>query len=123
MIVGIGIDVVEPSRIRDKINRLSFKKKIFSTNEIEYCEKQKKKVQHYAARFAAKEAFLKATGMGLMAGYDLHEIEIVHSQNGEPKLSVKGNFLKLKRKLKWERIHVSISHIESVACAIVILEK
>lgn len=123
MIIGIGIDVVEPSRIQEKIKRKSFKERVFSPGEIEYCERQPKKTQHYAARFAAKEAFLKATGLGLAAGYDLHEIEITHSQNGEPKLIMKGDFLKLKKKLKWNKAHVSVSHIESVACAIVILEK
>ena len=123
MIIGIGIDIIESARVRDKIKRRSFKEKVFSLSEIDYCERQQKKTQHYAARFAAKEAFLKAIGMGLAAGYDLHEIEITHSKSGEPKLSVKGNFLKLKKKLKWNKAHVSISHIESVACAIVILEK
>ena len=123
MIVGIGIDIIESSRIQEKIRRKLFKEKVFSPSEIDYCEKQKKRIQHYAVRFAAKEAFLKAIGMGLAAGYDLHEIEIAHLQSGEPKLSLKGNFLKLKKKFKWSKIHVSISHIESLACAIVILEK
>jgi holo-[acyl-carrier protein] synthase len=123
MILGIGIDIIESSRVGEKINRKSFREKVFSRHEIDYCEAQQRKAQHYAARFAAKEAFLKALGVGLTAGFDLHEIEITHLQNGEPKLSVKGNFLKLKKKFKWNKIHISISHIESIACAIVILEK
>ena len=78
MIIGIGIDMIEVDRVNEKIDRTKgFKEKIFSEGEILFCESRKNKTQSYAARFAAKEAFLKATGLGLTLGYTLSEIEVV----------------------------------------------
>ena len=124
MIVGVGIDIIEVERVLEKINRPSgFKEQIFSEGEISYCESQKNKGEHYAGRFAAKEAFLKATGTGLTAGYLLSEIEIISDALGKPSLILTGSLKTLQQQKHWSAIHVSISHLSSVATAVVILEQ
>ncbi len=124
MIVGVGVDIIEVSRVEDRIANTDFRDKIFSAAEIEVCESRgSSRGQHYAARFAAKEAFLKATGMGLLLGYELNEIEITVDDNGKPGLQLHGNFKAQSRKRRWKKMHVSMSHLESTACAVVIIER
>jgi holo-[acyl-carrier protein] synthase len=124
MIVGTGIDMIEVSRIGEKLAKENgFTSKVFSKHEIELCNARQHPNEHYAARFAAKEAFLKATGLGLAAGYDLHEIEIVNNEAGKPEIRLNGNFEKLASENDWKKIHLSLSHLEAVACAVVIIEK
>src|SRR5688572_5268133 len=110
MIVGIGIDMIEVERVMSKINNGNgFKEKIFSKGEIQFCESNLK-AMNYAARFAAKEAFLKATGLGLLLGYDLSEIEVVNDTNGKPSFSLSGNFKMQAELNNWNKIHLSLSH-------------
>jgi holo-[acyl-carrier protein] synthase len=124
MIVGIGIDVIEVDRVMEKINRNDkFKEKIFSENEIRFCDARPNKGENYAARFAAKEAFLKATGLGLTLGYELAEIEVTHDSNGKPLLNLCGNFKIRAIQNNWNTIHLSISHLQTIACAVVIIEQ
>lgn len=123
MIAGIGIDMVSVSRMAEKIQSEAFKDKIFSSAEKEYCDKNSNKEQHYAVRFAAKEAFLKATGKGLMAGYDLNDIETTVDEVGKPSMNLRGGFHELKKQNGWLAIHVSLSHEADNAIAIVIIEK
>ena len=124
MIVGNGIDIVEVSRICEKLVKgNSFRDKIFSKKEIEYCEKCAIPWESYAARFAAKEAFLKATGKGMMLGYDLNQIEIINDSDGKPFIKLSGNFKNYFDENGWKSIHVSLSHIQNTACAVVIIEK
>jgi holo-[acyl-carrier protein] synthase len=123
MIIGTGIDIIEVDRVGEKAGRDGFKNKVFSKSEIDFCEAQADKNQNYAARFAAKEAFLKATGRGLTAGFDLHEIEIVHDANGRPEIKLSGNFKKLALENGWNKIHLSLSHVQAMACAVVIIEQ
>jgi holo-[acyl-carrier protein] synthase len=100
-----------------------FREKVFSSDEIVLCESRgKDKAQHYAARFAAKEAFLKATGFGLMLGYELSEIEVILDESGKPGLLLKGNFEEQARQHQWKIIHVSLSHLQEMACAVVVIE-
>jgi len=123
MIIGTGIDIIEVSRVADKIAKGNgFLEKIFSPEEIAFCEQKRNKNEHYAARFAAKEAFLKATGLGLSAGLDLCNIELFSDGSGKPHLRLKGPFEQLANEKKWQAVHVSLSHIQSTACAIVIIE-
>jgi holo-[acyl-carrier protein] synthase len=123
MIVGIGIDMIEVNRILEKIDKNNgFKEKIFSIGEIEFCESNRK-AENYAARFAAKEAFLKATGWGLMLGYDLSKIEVVNDSNGKPYINLSGDFKIQADKNGWNSIHVTLSHLREVACAVVIIER
>jgi holo-[acyl-carrier protein] synthase len=121
MIAGIGIDSVDVTRIAEKIRKEDFKQKVFSAKEIEYCEKNAHPEQHFAARFAGKEAFLKAAGTGLGVSYELSQIEILHNEKGVPAISFHGEFEKFTAGIK--NIHISISHTSSLAMAIVILEK
>src|SRR5688572_7730289 len=93
MIAGNGIDIVEVSRIADKLSKgNSFRDKVFSAREIEHCERSANPNENFAARFAAKEAFLKATGKGLLLGYDLKDIEILNDAHGKPFIALAGNF-------------------------------
>jgi holo-[acyl-carrier protein] synthase len=124
MIIGTGIDIIEVSRVAEKIKKENgFKQKIFSPAEVEFCEGKQHKDQHYAARFAAKEAFLKATGLGLTLGYELMEIEVVNSESGKPFLQLMGNFKKQATINGWNKIHLSLSHVQAMACAVVIIEE
>jgi len=122
MIVGLGVDMVEVDRVAAKVARAGFREKVFSTDEIDFCEsKGVHKAQHYAARFSAKEAFLKATGMGLLLTNDLREIEVRLSDEGQPVIHLSGKPELLASRNKW-RIHVTLSHVQSVACATVVIE-
>jgi holo-[acyl-carrier protein] synthase len=124
MIKGTGIDIIEISRVAEKINKENgFKQKIFTRDEIVFCDSKKEKGQHYAARFAAKEAFLKATGEGLALGYELNEIEVVSENSGKPVIKLHGNFKKHAEANGWNKIHLSLSHVQAMACAVVIIEE
>lgn len=124
MIVGTGIDMVDVKRIEEKVLKGNgFTEKVFSQREVTFCESKPAKYEHYAARFAAKEAFLKATGKGLQAGTDLYEIEIVHDAFEKPEVVLHGNFKELALQNGWNKIHVSLTHIPTMACAVVILEQ
>ena len=123
MIAGIGIDMIEVDRVMDKISKNNgFREKVFSPNEIVFCESNRK-AENYAARFAAKEAFLKATGLGLMLGYELSMIEVVNDINGKPYITLSGNFKIQAEQNNWNTIHLSLSHLQQVACAVVIIER
>ncbi|WP_236675957.1 holo-ACP synthase [Chryseolinea lacunae] len=118
------MDMIEVERVLEKVRKPNgFREKIFSPVEIAYCEAQPKPAESYAARFAAKEAFLKATGQGLLLGYELAEIEVVTDENGRPSLNLLGNFKAIARQNNWNKIHLSLSHLQHVACAVVILEQ
>ena len=123
MIIGVGIDLVSISRMADKIKSAAFVEKVFSKEEIAYCELTPRKEQHYAVRFAAKEAFLKATGEGLNVTFDLKDIELVKGELDKPALLVHGEFEEMRIKQVWQSIHVSVSHEGDNAIAIVIIEK
>jgi len=124
MIIGVGIDMIEVDRVAEKIGKdQGFREKIFSVNEILFCESKVNSGENYAARFAAKEAFLKATGQGLAFGYNLSDIEVIPDANGKPSLALNGTFKQLASENNWNKIHVSLSHLKSVACAVVIIEE
>ena len=124
MILGSGIDMIEVERIAFSVGRNSgFREMVFSAQEIAYCESKAAPYQHYAARFAAKEAFLKALGRGWDSGLALHEIEIVNEANGKPLLRLSGKTAAALESLEIRNIHVSLSHLKSYASALVILEK
>lgn len=123
MIIGVGIDMIEVDRLMAKVNKDNgFRELVFSSNEIEYCESNLKS-ENYAGRFAAKEAFLKATGWGLLLGSNLCDIEIESDERGKPSIRLSGEFKEKAEQNNWEKIHVSISHLKEIACAVVIIEK
>jgi holo-[acyl-carrier protein] synthase len=124
MIIGVGIDMVDVNRVAEKVARSDgFKEKVFSVGEISYCEAGKNKAEHYAARFAAKEAFLKATGKGLALGYNLDDIEVVTDELGKPSIQLNGSFRDLAVANDWNKIHLSITHVSTMASAVVIIEQ
>ena len=125
MIVSIGIDIAEVYRIRDTIARTPrFSARVFTDAEREYCEsKGAAAAQSYAARFAAKEAFLKALKTGWRGKIAWQDIEIVLDENGAPSLNITGEAAILLEKLGANRVHLSMSHTTEHAVAEVILEK
>lgn len=123
MITGIGIDLVEIDEIKRSIEQSKrFIKRVFTLDEITYCEQKTSKYQHYAARFAAKEAAMKAIGTGWDKGIQFTHIEIKNSYTGMPfiLLHKKAKLLAEERNIKVA--HLSISHSGNYATAIVMLE-
>ena len=125
MIISIGIDIVEVYRIRETLARTPrFAERVFTAKEREYCEsKGAAAAQSYAARFAAKEAFLKALRTGWRGKITWHDVEIVSGENGVPSLEIRGEARKILENLGADKIHLSLSHTTEHAVAQVILEK
>jgi len=128
MIIGTGIDIVRVKRIAKLISekKRSFIKKLFTQKEIDYCEEGPNiaiSSQHYAGRFAAKEAFLKALGTGWRNGISWQDVEIINDKKGKPILTLHGKAKKILQKNNIRNINLSISHTRSDAVAMVILEK
>jgi holo-[acyl-carrier protein] synthase len=123
MLIGVGIDIIEVERIAIRVGRDSgFRDLVFSKDEIRYCESKTFPFQHFAARFAAKEAFLKAVGTGWDTGLSFREIEILNDSKGKPIIRISGETEKQLLPLGIRTIHVSMSHLKSTATAVVILE-
>ncbi len=125
MIDAVGIDLVDISRIegiRDKW-KIKFLERVYSDREIEYCESKAAPAQHYAARFAVKEAFLKCLGIGMAGGVNLKDIEVVNDKRGKPELKIQGKSKDYVRSRDVKNTHVSISHTDRLATAIVIIER
>ena len=125
-IFGIGTDIVNIKRIEKTILKKGdlFKKKIFSKNEIKYCEKKKKPSSFYAKRYAAKEALSKALGTGIRKDVTFQNIEILNDKYGKPSIILKAetkSFLIKKIKAKQYSIHLSLSDDEPWAQATVII--
>lgn len=124
MIAGIGIDMIEVERMAEKISKESgFRELVFSKAEIDYCESKKHKAEHYAARFAAKEAFFKALGTGWADDTRFNEVQIMNDKAGKPEISLSGQTLETIGAMGIKNIFVSLSHIKKVASAVVIVEK
>ncbi len=124
MIAGVGIDIIEVERIKHNIEKdAGFKEMVFSKNEISYCEKKTNKFEHYAARFAAKEAFMKAIGTGWTEGIYFNEIEVTHNADGKPEIIISGETQKTLSLFGIIKILVSLSHLKTHATAVVIIEK
>ncbi|HTQ66839.1 MAG TPA: holo-ACP synthase [Puia sp.] len=124
MIAGVGIDMIEVERVAAKIGKESgFREMVFSKKEIEYCESKPKKFEHYAARFAAKEAFLKAIGTGWKSGISFNEIEVSNVDEGKPELNLTGETAKTLSQMNIQNIELSLSHLKNIASAVVVVEK
>ncbi len=123
MIFGIGTDMIEVERVAEKIGKnAGFKELVFSQREIVYCETKTNKYEHYAARFAAKEAFLKALGTGWKNGTAFNEIEILNDEIGKPLISFLGETALSVATMGIGKIAISLSHLKSIAVAFVIIE-
>ena len=124
MVTGVGIDMIETQRVQAKISKESgFREMVFSENEINYCESKANKFEHYAARFAAKEAFFKALGTGWKNGTSFNEIEITNEDSGKPELVLLGETAKTIGPMSIGKISVSLSHLKDIAAAVVVIEK
>jgi holo-[acyl-carrier protein] synthase len=125
MIYGIGIDLVENSRMERLVKKWGpkFLNRIFTPAEIAYCSKYTYSSTHYGVRFAAKESFLKALGMGLGDGVKLSEIEVVNDENGKPVLVLSGEAKAQIEKRQITQVHLSLTHTKSYSTAVVLLEK
>src|ERR1043165_1874027 len=122
MIVSIGIDIAEVYRIRETIARTPrFVERVFTIAEREYCESRgAAAAQSYAARFAAKEAFLKALKTGWRGKITWHDIEVANDADGVPSLKVTGEANVILERRGASRIHLSISHTAEHAIAYVV---
>ena len=123
MIKGTGADIIAIDRIKKAMTKDSkFTDKIFSTEEIEYCNSKFRKEIHFAGRFAAKEAFFKALGTGWRDGMKWTEINIVNNELGKPEIRISGKTLEYFWELGMVNTNLSISHTKEFAVAFVIIE-
>lgn len=118
---GIGTDIVEVNRMQSKLEKPGFIQRTFTSSEIDYCEKQKHSAQHFAARFAAKEAYMKALGTGWSKVADFLEIEIYHDHKSAPKIKLHGQSQKHFEESNLKEIFVSLSHTQTNTIAFVII--
>lgn len=125
MIYGIGADLVEVNRIEKIIQRWGerFTEKVYSRDEIDYCSHKAYPAIHYAARFAAKESFLKSLGIGLGMGVSLRDIEVINNARGGPELKMNERIQKILDTHGITSVHISLTHTREHAHAAVILEK
>ncbi|MCA1633018.1 MAG: holo-ACP synthase [Acidobacteria bacterium] len=125
MIVSIGIDIIEIGRVREVLARTPrFRERVFTEREREYCEPRAgASAQHYAARFAAKEAAFKALRTGWSGGLGWHDVEVVSKESGEPLLLLHRHALELFEQTGATHAHLSLSHTSQHAVAQVIFER
>jgi holo-[acyl-carrier protein] synthase len=124
MIYGIGIDVIKINRFECSLARWGERlcRRIFTPQELSSCQAKARPGQHLALRFAAKEAFLKAIGVGMFQGIGWKEIEIANETSGRPHLVLSGKAKKICRDRGIKEIFVSISHEKDYGVAQVLLE-
>jgi holo-[acyl-carrier protein] synthase len=124
MIVGTGIDIAEVPRIRQSIARFGdrFLRRIYTAGEMRYCDSKANRVERYAARFAAKEAAMKALGTGWNHGVRWRDCEVARMPGGRPTMVFHGKAGEFTAKLGAKNVALSISHTQEQAIAQVILE-
>ncbi len=124
MIVGTGIDISEVPRIAESIERFGerFLRRVFTDGEIQYCDSKANRVERYAARFAAKEAAMKALGTGWSRGVRWRDIEVFRQPGSRPTLRFHGKAGEMAARLKAKNVSLSLSHTPELAIASVILE-
>jgi len=125
MITGLGVDIVEIDRMRDALERRPrMKERLFSEEERAYCEKRNKPEIHYAMRFAAKEAVLKALGTGF-AGMSFRDVEVVRDERGRPVPRLSGRAAEVAEAAGVVEMHLSLSftHVNAVASAVAITQQ
>jgi holo-[acyl-carrier protein] synthase len=124
MIVATGIDMVETARMEEVFARRGerFRNRVFTADEIQYCESRASRMESYAARFAAKEAVMKALGTGWAEGIGWRDIEVQRDAAGKPLLELTGRARERFDALGARTAHLSLSHTRGLAIAQVILE-
>ena len=125
MIVGTGIDIAEVPRIAQALNRHGerFLHRVYTEGEINYCDSKANRIERYAARFAAKEAAMKALGTGWNHGVRWRDIEVSRLPGGRPTIKFHGKAAEFAARLGMTNVALSISHTSEQAIAQVILEK
>ncbi len=124
MIVGTGVDLAEVARIRASFERFGerFRNRIFTPLEIAYVERKANRYERYAARFAAKEAGMKAIGTGWKRGVTWHDFEVTNLPSGKPTLRFQGVAARVAGTLGVRNVSLSMTHTAEMAMAQVILE-
>jgi len=123
MVIGIGIDIIEINRIKKNIEKHGdkFLSRVFTSNEIDYCLPKSNKYQHFAARYAAKEAVYKALASGCQEGLSWQDVEISNEPNGMPVANVSG---KLKKFFSDDKqLKISMSHSRNYVTCVAIIYK
>lgn len=120
-VIGLGLDLVEISRIEQSLQRFGLRllEKILTANERQNSDKKPARI---AARFAAKEALVKALGTGFSHGINLQDIEVQSLKSGQPKIMLTGQAQKYAEQLGITKIHLSLTHTKNYASAVVVLE-
>lgn len=124
MIVGTGIDIAEVPRIAEAIQRHGerFLRRVFTEGEMAYCDSKANRIERYAARFAAKEAGMKALGTGWNHGVRWRDVEVCRQPGGRPTIAFHGKAAEFADRLGTKNIALSVSHTAEQAIAQVILE-
>ena len=125
MIYGIGIDLVKVKRIEEALERWGerFQNKVFTPGEVRYCLQKKTPSPNFAARFAAKEAFVKALGIGIRRGVHWKDVEVQRGSLGRPVLKLNGRAVEICQKERIEGLFLSLTHDGEYSGAVVVLEK
>jgi holo-[acyl-carrier protein] synthase len=118
-VVGVGTDIIECERIEAMLEKHGdvFLKRVYTQREIEYCTERKAAIQHYAGRWAAKEAVLKALGTGWAHGIQWTDVEVVNEVGGKPRIVLAGVAQELSQGQGIREMLISISHCKSYAVA------
>ena len=125
-IIGNGVDIIKNSRINNSLKIKGFLNRIFTEKEIQQGKKLKNKINFYAKRFAAKEAFVKAIGTGFRSNINFIDIEIKNDKNGMPYISLSkklNNFLQKKFKIQKYKVFLSLSDEKDYSIAFVVIDK
>ena len=123
MIFGIGTDIIDVKRVEKMVTRgKQYLETIFTEKEMEYCEAKARKSEHYAARYAAKEAILKALGTGWRGGLAYSDVEIINEELGQPQVQVRGKVKNFFDHHQIQQTSISLSHTREIAIAVIILE-
>lgn len=123
-ILGLGTDLCEVDRLRQSLERFGarFTARVFTAAEVAYCEAKANQAERYAARFAAKEAGMKALGTGWTGAIRWHDFEVVNEAGGRPRLRLHGAAAEHAARLGARHVHLSLTHARTMALAVVILE-
>jgi holo-[acyl-carrier protein] synthase len=125
MIAGTGTDLCEVERIKKALESsygARLRERVYTPTEIAYAESKANRFERYAARFAAKEAGMKALGTGWRGGVSWRDLEVVNLRSGRPTLRLSGKAAEIAQRLGVQRISLSLTHTAQQAMALVILE-
>ena len=119
VIVGLGTDIIEVTRIGEMIERHGelFLQRVFTEQEIRYCQRRRAASQHYAGRWAAKEAVMKTLGTGFSKGVGWTDIEVVNQKSGAPQIELRGGALRMAASMGIDSVLITISHCRAYATA------